>query len=131
MNDKLVLWLYDISSNWQKPQWIRNLAEIFLPRCEYRHWKTHAVCNQPGTPCWLPNWNDEPEEAIQWICYEHVVDAGFCCSCHQFSAGVESFEFGDHAGYCDNCGYELDAEREREKWQDQEDWENEYEVNYP
>lgn len=113
MKDSTALKFYEISTSWRRSEFIKKLASLFVPKCEYTNWETKVKCNKVGSPCYLPNFSEDEEEPIQWVCFEHVVDAGFCNSCHEFCAGIESFDFGTHAGYCDNCGYEIEEEERR------------------
>lgn len=64
-------------------------------------------CDQPGFACYLPDAsNTDPPFA--YLCSEHAFEAGFCKMCGLFEGGVESFEFGPLAGYCDNCKIEVE-----------------------
>lgn len=52
---------------------------------------------------------DSPEPDY-WYCPKHAHENGFCVSCGQFWAGVESFDFNNPAGLCDNCRDQWEAD---------------------
>lgn len=71
----------------------------------------HEGCGADGNPCWLPteaymislyDQTDLPDPDA-WYCAQHAHAHGFCWSCGQFWAGVESFDFGNPTQLCDNC----------------------------
>lgn len=88
--------------------------------------KPRGMCWQPGCTdwgiyCYFPDheWGrpgggprKHPDDCL---CDKHIERAGFCRGCGQFWAGVESFEFGRYAGWCDNCQVELRHEEEEER----------------
>lgn len=70
-------------------------------------------CHEPPVECfYAPSFAKDgtPVDEVAWLCLAHAEAAGFCQGCHTFWGGVESFEFGRHPGYCDNCASEIDAE---------------------
>ena len=72
-----------------------------------------ADCHEPPVECFYPPTYTEdgtPVDEVAWLCLEHARQSGFCLGCHTFWGGVESFEFGRHPGYCDNCGHEIDRD---------------------
>ena len=74
---------------------------------EFEHLCDAAGCANEGQPCWLPDAGDEPSE---YLCGDHAGRAGYCIGCGTFWGGVETFEFGPHAGWCDNCASEFETE---------------------
>lgn len=79
-------------------------------------------CNRVGTPCHLPRYNDP--ETDEWIdeidyhyCVSHAHENGFCWCCGEFWGGIESFEFMNKLGLCDNCEIEVE---------DYDDYETDY-----
>lgn len=84
-------------------------------------------CNNVGTPCRLPRYLDlETDELVDdevdyYYCYDHAHENGFCWCCGDFWGGIESFEFVNRAGLCDNCETEIDYD---------DDYEDEYENDY-
>jgi len=65
--------------------------------------------------CYSPSENvDEPDEEV-YLCPECNDGTWYCMGCGQFCAGISSFDFGEHAGYCDNCWDEIKSnERDEE-----------------
>lgn len=63
-------------------------------------------CPNPGFPCWYPGSYDAPD---LYLCSKHQAGS-FCYGCGQFRGGVESFDFGRFAGWCENCQAELEGD---------------------
>lgn len=68
-------------------------------QCEHEGCKERVHLLQ----CHVNPFDLDEDKNIDWLCYEHASDHGFCSSCGIFCAGIESFDFGRYAGYCDNC----------------------------
>lgn len=86
----------------------------------------HEGCDREAIACWLPRHGylddqpeNDPEEPDDWYCPEHAALHGYCRSCGSFAGGVESFEFGGDAGYCDYCRGEREQERAIERGEDE------------
>lgn len=67
------------------------------------------ACDECGnrerlTECRFNPWG----KPVGWLCDDHLDGSGFCLGCGLFSAGIESFDFGQYAGYCDNCAAHLE-----------------------
>lgn len=74
------------------------------------HRCSESGCWKKGHDCYLPDYGDgEEEPPIEWVCIDHMHDAGFCWSCRQFHAGIEDFEFRSN-GLCFDCDLEVRAE---------------------
>jgi len=58
----------------------------------------------------LPPMSEEDTEHFYQYCYDHAVKSGFCLGCGGFFAGVESFDFSSHRGWCDDCHDEIESE---------------------
>lgn len=96
--------------------------------------KPRGMCRIPGCinwgiGCYYPDWEwggpdggprNGPDDCL---CPRHIERGGFCQGCGLFWGGVESFEFGTLAGYCDNCASEIRAEEEYER----RGWDDDYE----
>jgi hypothetical protein len=67
-------------------------------------------CRNFGNTCYLPDGEEE------CYCYDHMRDHGFCPGCHQFWAGIESFDVS-RTGYCENCAAEFDDD-DGDYWED-------------
>lgn len=93
------------------------------------HWKNplpceHEGCNERGIPCYT-NWIEEnPNE---WFCSEHAYENGYCSNCGIFQAGIESFDFFNPAGLCDNCRAQIEDEIDDDDLYDGWDYYPEYE----
>ena len=100
-----------------------------------RYYVRRQVCQKCGGPhaiaCFLPEpprliWSHgrgserakarerAPDEVL---CRKHAQEAGYCRSCGDFWAGIESFDFG-HPGLCDHC---YDQVRADEAWDEEPD----------
>lgn len=85
----------------------------------------HLGCKEYGIKC-IGLQADEAE----FYCSGHAIEHGFCAGCGIYSAGVESFSFGDFPGLCSNCADHLKAELNWEEnyayedWTGGNDWEN-------
>lgn len=67
-------------------------------------------CVAAGFRCTLVDYSGaEPLEDVSIYCSEHARKNGFCMGCGTFCAGLESFDFGRHPGFCDTCQDEIDA----------------------
>lgn len=94
----------------------KSRAAVVLDRFVMRFvsWLKHKLhrcseegCWAKGLGCYLPdNQDDIPDE---WVCSEHAHKAGFCWSCRQFHAGIESFDFG-RSGLCYECDHQFRAD---------------------
>jgi hypothetical protein len=94
---------------------IKNRAsKAFTPRYRYYRCSHFELlddntkgprCKHRGVACYLSSYGSKP---YQYVCYAHRSDEGYCSSCGEFCAGLESFDFGRHAGYCDNCADQLE-----------------------
>lgn len=67
-------------------------------------------CGKNGVPdleiveCELYTYTSEIEKVdIEYLCFEHAVEAGYCGGCGQFWAGATSFDFSEIPGFCENC----------------------------
>jgi len=69
----------------------------------------HEGYDTDGNPCYYPNYEGEREEDVfaGYYCHEHAPEEKFCAGCGTFCAGIESFEFSEVYGYCDNCADEI------------------------
>ena len=67
-------------------------------RCEEPDCKGSAIL------CKLPE-----AESIRALCPDHAVEQGYCRSCGEFWAGIESFDLRA-SGLCDHCHDELCAD---------------------
>lgn len=125
--DKIGLWADEqLTGLYWKRVPLKSLVEKvltwFTPRCSYRHWETGAVCHKHGEPCWMPNYyEDEEDDVIEWVCYEHMHSAGFCRGCRQFWGGCEDFDF-DPQGLCSNCRHDPDYTDDFDDDYGDEDW---------
>lgn len=86
----------------------------------------HEGCDRDAIACWLPRYGylddqpeNDPEEPDDWYCPEHAALHGYCRCCGTFEGGIESFEFGRHAGYCDVCATQREHEEEVERAEDE------------
>jgi hypothetical protein len=59
--------------------------------------------------CYLPSDNINEDDEIVFLCPECNDGTCYCKGCGQFCAGIDSFEFGKYAGYCDNCRDEIES----------------------
>jgi hypothetical protein len=123
LSDKIGLWADDkLSEMYFERVRFRTLREwalnLLIPVCNHKDFETGTECKNRGEPCLLPNWDDSPEESIEWYCYEHMHSAGYCRGCRLFWAGCEDFDFDPH-GLCSNCRHNPDVTGE-------DDWEDEY-----
>jgi hypothetical protein len=74
-------------------------------------------CTNKGIKCVIPGPLIDGDDEKSRYCTEHAAKNGFCYGCGIFCAGIESFSFGEHAGLCDNCADQSDAE-----WGDDSEW---------
>ncbi len=83
-------------------------------------------CTEYGMACWLPDYSGEGAAAKPdaYYCREHIEHTGFCKGCGSFNGGIESFEFGRHAGFCDICALQIEAD-ERD-WNGPDDYDDGY-----
>jgi hypothetical protein len=72
-------------------------------------------------------WGDPEPEPDEILCGKHAAEAGYCCCCGMFCAGLDSFEFR-HPGYCDNCYDEVRSNFDDDD--DDEDWDD-LDYNWP
>lgn len=64
------------------------------------------MCGKNSDGLMLCTYSDgDPDD--EYICPDCIKDSGFCMSCGVFSAGIESFDFSDMPGYCENCRDEI------------------------
>jgi len=68
--------------------------------------------------CYLPD-DESNEDIIEYLCPKCNNGNSYCMACGRFCAGMESFTFGRHPGYCDDCADEIDSAAA-----DDEDWES-------
>jgi hypothetical protein len=68
------------------------------------------VCAEPGcwrterlTPSVLPAFGEGEKDIVEDYCAEHAEPNGFCWGCGGLWAGVESFDFNNPSGLCENC----------------------------
>lgn len=87
---------------------------------QMKHTCDKEGCDKDGWPGWTI-WGDE--EPVGWTCDDHAYEQGFCPVCHNFLAGLESFDFSP-AKMCTDCFEELQFEMGEfdEEW-DEEDYE--------
>jgi len=73
------------------------------------------ICEERG--CWcrnshrftLPSLNPARDKnVVFYYCYSHAKPNGFCPSCKNFGAGIESFDFSKSKYLCDECLEELE-----------------------
>lgn len=83
----------------------------------------HENCTERGIPCYI-NWIDE--EPNERFCSEHAYEHGYCSNCGIFSAGIESFDFHNPAGLCDNCQGQLASEIDNDYYDEDADFGWEY-----
>jgi len=83
---------------------------------------TKKQCPRGGAPCYLAAYSEQPDE---YLCREHITIGGFCAGCGIFCAGIESFDFGNFPGWCDNCALEL-----RDQWEEEKDDGDDYGYDY-
>lgn len=76
------------------------------------------------TKCYLLE-DDYAGDGSELLCDECIKDSGYCRHCGQFCAGIESFEFGPMAGFCDNC-----ADQIRDSCRDEYDEYDEFADDY-
>ena len=50
----------------------------------------------------LEPWDEDTPYHYHY-CFKHALKSGFCVGCGGFFAGVESFDFSEHEGWCDDC----------------------------
>ena len=82
-------------------------------------------CHNKGIKCIISaGLTDSREDEKQRYCSEHASENGFCYSCGLFCAGIESFDFGQYLGLCDNCA---DEARYNDSW---DDYEEEMDTDY-
>ena len=93
------------------------------PECDEEGCTSHFTVG-----CYLPD-TDRTNRPDNFYCSEHAEQNGFCKSCGDFWGGVESFEFGEYHGYCDNCAYELERDDELANGYDEEDEFGEFEYD--
>lgn len=72
-------------------------------------------CENKGIKCLITGPLIDGEDERFRYCSEHAAENGFCYSCGIFCAGIESFDFGQYPGLCDNCIYEV---RHNDSWDD-------------
>ena len=92
------------------------------------------VCDEKGCTSTdtMPVWLEPGDEPDGYYCGEHIEQAGFCKGCGQFSAGIESFSFGDFPGFCDNCAEEIRYEEALEAGDFDDDLDDDFdEDEYP
>lgn len=125
--DKIGLWADEKLNGlyFRKPSFANNLLDKVLirliPVCNHKDFETGAECKERGEPCWLPNWNESEEEAVEWYCYKHMQSNGFCRGCRNLWAGSEDFEF-DPDGLCSNCRHDPDLGYDDEWDEDEYDY---------
>jgi hypothetical protein len=59
-----------------------------------------------------------PDESTEPLCIECAAKAGFCIGCHNFCAGIESFDFSSIKGLCYDCVQELENELRGDEYSD-------------
>jgi hypothetical protein len=82
-------------------------------------------CEYPGCDDRDPIacWHDDPDHPENYYCPEHAMLSGYCGACGHFSAGIDSFDFGRHRGFCDSCEDEIDDfDDEEDDDLDDPDW---------
>lgn len=89
----------------------------------------YPQCNEEGCtregdcPCWSPHTDRNAEPDYEY-CWEHARNAGFCPSCGNFWAGVESFDFHlNGTDVCENCYDEYDYD---DAYDDDDNYGDEY-----
>lgn len=79
-------------------------------------------CSHRATVKCVLDYHDEEtnewKEDVEWLCYEHAEDAGYCMGCGTFIAGT-GMEYRNN-GYCDNCWDEIKSS----EYEDDEDFYN-------
>jgi hypothetical protein len=68
----------------------------------------HPGCTNEGLECHLSPPYDQ--EGPEYFCGMHAAMAGYCRGCGQFWGGIESFDSGPHAGWCDHCWDQVEAD---------------------
>jgi hypothetical protein len=87
-------------------------------------------CEYPGCDDRDPIacWYDDPDRPESYYCPDHAILGGYCGVCGVFCGGIDSFEFGRHAGFCETCESEIDDFEDEEDDEDCDlddlDWED-------
>lgn len=79
-----------------------------MSRNSKRCWQ--PSCHDKGIKCLTPGALIDGNDEKQRYCSNHAAQNGFCYSCGIFCAGIESFDFGQYPGLCDNCADQVSAE---------------------
>jgi hypothetical protein len=85
----------------------KNSKRCWAPKCENK-----------GIKCLIPGALIDSDDEMQRYCTEHAAENGFCYGCGIFCAGIESFDFGQYPGLCDNCADEV---RYNDSWDEYEE----------
>ncbi len=67
------------------------------------------LCNEHAHLFRYPELEDEESTTAVFYCRKHAVEHGFCEVCGTFCGGLESFEFGNQRGFCDQCWESIEA----------------------
>ncbi len=84
-------------------------------------------CQNKGTKCLIPGALIDDEDQKSRYCPDHAAENGFCYGCGIFYAGIESFDFGQYPGLCDNCA---DGARCNDSWEDDAHYEEAMDIEY-
>nr|WP_276898470.1 hypothetical protein [Pedobacter kyonggii] len=49
-------------------------------------------------------------EISDYLCPECIENSSYCMGCGNFSTGIESFDFSEIKGYCENCVDEIKSD---------------------
>ena len=73
------------------------IPETFRVKCH------EPLCDKHAHLYRYPEQGNEKDTLAVLSCPECAAKHGFCKSCGAFVGGLESFEFGNQHGYCDQC----------------------------